>query len=316
MKKVLKILGILLGVLVLLIGLTAAWVSLTDIPTHEVKELAITVPTDSASVARGQVIVESVCGHCHRSEKGTLEGRQFFPPDAGFGALWSGNITNHPTAGIGKYSDGEIAYLLRTGIKNDGKLAGPFMYYPSLSDEDIGAIIAYLRSDAPTLAASDAVRKSDYSLLAKALMKFGAIGPLPNDGQPVAKPSVTDQIAYGKYLAEPVYDCYACHSANFQTNNPLEPDQSVGYMAGGNLVPNWEWKDIPSRNITPHAEQGIGGWSYEDFVKAVKSGIRPDGSALSDAMPRYALVSEEDMQAMFAYFNSIPAAESNPVLGQ
>ncbi len=309
MKRILKILGILLGVIVLAIAGIAAWISLTDLPDYPVQNLSISLPSDSLSLAMGKSIVENTCAHCHRGEDGKLSGKLFSPESEGFGEIWSGNLTNHPTLGLGRYQDGEIAYLLRTGVKRDGKLAGPFMMYPNLSDEDLAAVIAYLRSDAPSVQASEAKRTTKYSFLAKALIKLGAFKPLEYTGKPVPKPPKSDPIAYGRYLATAVYECSSCHSSSFETYNVVEPEKSPGYFVGGNPIADHDFKLTPSRNITPHQESGIGKWTLEQFQAAVRSGVRPDGATLSVAMPRIPL-SDEEMSAIWAYLRTVPALET------
>ncbi|MFM9949104.1 MAG: c-type cytochrome [Saprospiraceae bacterium] len=306
MKRILKILGVLLGVIVLAIAGIAAWVSFSDMQVYPVQSLPVNLSVDSASLARGKSMVENTCAHCHRGEDGKLSGRLFSTESEGFGDVWSPNITNHPTLGLGRYQDGEIAYLLRTGVKRDGKLAGPFMQFPNLSDEDVAAVIAYLRSDAPSVQASEAKHVSKYSFLAKALYKLGVFKPMPYEGKPIATPPKADQIAYGRYLAVAVYECYSCHSASFETNNVLEPEKSPGFFAGGNPIADHDFNHTPSRNITPHPEDGIGKWTLDQFQLAVRAGARPDGAILSHAMPRLAL-SEEEMNAIWAYLRTVPA---------
>ncbi len=309
MKRILKILGVLLGVIVLAIAGIAAWVSLSDMPVYPVQKLPVNLSVDSASLARGKNIVENHCAHCHRGDDGKLSGRLFSPESEGFGEIWSGNITNHPTLGLGRYQDGEIAYLLRTGVKRDGKLAGPFMMFPNISDEDLAAVIAYLRSDAPSVQASDEKHATKYSFLAKALIKLGAFKPLPYEGKPIITPPTSDQVAYGRYLAVAVYECYSCHSASFETNNVLEPEKSPGYFAGGNPISDHDFKQTPSRNITPHPEQGIGKWTPEQFQMAVRAGVRPDGSVLTMSMPRFSMP-EEELSAIWAYLRTVPALQA------
>ncbi|MDZ4680125.1 MAG: hypothetical protein SH848_17390 [Saprospiraceae bacterium] len=77
MKRILKILGALLGVLVLAIAGIAAWIGLTDMPDYPVQTLPVNLSVDSASLARGKNMVENTCAHCHRGEDGKLSGRLF-----------------------------------------------------------------------------------------------------------------------------------------------------------------------------------------------------------------------------------------------
>lgn len=311
MKKSLKIIGIVIGIIVLAIAGLAAWVSFTDLPVYEVRNLPVQVPTDSLSLARGEKIVELVCASCHRSEDGLLNGRLFSPESEGFGELWSGNLTRHPTAGLGRYQDGEIAWLLRTGIKRDGHLAGPFMMYPHLSDEDLAAVIAYLRSDAPSLQASGVVRKSRQSFLARALFKIGVFKPLPFEGKPQPTPEPSDQLAYGRYLATARYECSSCHSASFETYNVMEPEKSPGFMGGGNPIPDLKFNYVSSRNITPDPETGIGKWTREEFKVAIQNGIRPDKSPLTFNMPRFSMLTDEEIDAIWAYLQTVPALNTS-----
>lgn len=307
MKKFLKIAAVVFGILLLIIAGVATWVNFSAPKIHSVSTFEVKSPMDSLSLARGGKIVETICAYCHRSDNGILEGKMFAKADSPFGELWSGNITNHPTKGLGRYSDGELAYLLRTGIKKDGHFAGPFMPFVGLADEDLASVIAYLRSGSPSSKASEATHVSHPSFLLKALYKFGAISPLPYDGKPIEAPAPSDELAYGRYLATAVYQCYDCHSGSFETNNPFEPESSPRYFGGGNLCEDPDFNVVPSPNITPHPELGIGQWSEADFYKAIKGGIRPDGTALSVAMPRFALLDSVEVKAIWSYLRTVPA---------
>ncbi|MEZ4958435.1 MAG: hypothetical protein R2830_01325 [Saprospiraceae bacterium] len=305
MKKFIKIAGVGLTILTLVIAGVLTWVNLSSLPTYPVQAIDIQVPKDSLSIAKGRKIAETVCAYCHRSENGVLDGRMFTKPDSDFGEIWAGNLTHHAN-GLNRYSDGELAYLLRTGIKRDGKFLGPFMLFPTMSDKDLGSLIAYLRSDAPSLQASEAVHTTNYSLLAKALMKFGALKPMTYEGKAVEAPSNTNKVAYGRYLATSNYMCYECHSGSFETNDVLVPENSVRYFGGGSPVDDMDFNIITSPNLTPHPEHGIGQWTYEQFKMAVTSGIRPDGRALSTAMPRFALLDDAELDAIWAYLKTVP----------
>ena len=291
-------------------ALLAAWIKFTDLPTYEVKNVDISLPTDSASIYQGGRMVETMCAYCHRSEDGVLNGKLFSPESEGFGEIWSGNITRHPTLGLGRYKDGELAYLLRTGIKNDGKLAGPFMLFPNISDHDMASVIAYLRSDAPSLTASDAERKSSRSFMLKALLKIGIFKPLPLDTSPKLAPDTTDKVAYGKYISTALFDCSGCHSLSFETHNILEPEKTPGFMGGGNVILDDNFKKVKSRNITPHPEYGIGKWNIDQFKNAVRDGIRPDGTTLNAVMPKLAILTDHEIESIWAYLQTVPPLET------
>ena len=102
-------------------------------------------------VAQGEKIASVQCMVCHRGSDGKLSGRllQELPPE--FGEIpHSANITQSKEHGIGKWTDAEIAYLLRTGVKPDGQFLPVYMpKFPHLSDEDLRSVIALLHSDKP-----------------------------------------------------------------------------------------------------------------------------------------------------------------------
>ncbi|MCF8239302.1 MAG: cytochrome c [Saprospiraceae bacterium] len=310
MKKVLKFLGILVGVLLFILIAIAAWIQFGSQSTYEPQAVAFAQTTDSLTLANGRKIVENVCAYCHRGEDGTLSGN-LFSKDEGFGTVYAANITRHQTAGIGRYSDAELATLLRTGLKRDGHYAGPFMMFPNLSQDDLNGIITYLRSDVPSTTPSETVHTNEHSFIAKALYKLGVFKPIAVSKEIKPTPPATDTLAYGKYLALSRYECYACHSADFQTNDIEHPENSVGFMAGGNPIHDRDFQFVVSRNITPHPEQGIGLWTKDQFEMALRSGVRPDGRLLSTAMPRLAALDADEVNAIWAYIQSLPAKETN-----
>ncbi|MCB0572597.1 MAG: c-type cytochrome [Phaeodactylibacter sp.] len=317
MKKTLKIAGIGFGILLSIVLIAAAWVQFTPMPVYDVVPPVVQLPTDSASLAKGKKVVELLCAHCHLGDDGKMSGRLFSPASDPFGEIWSANITQHPTKGIGRYTDGELAYLMRTGINRDGRIVGYMMCHPNMSDEDLASIVAYLRSGADIMQPSEAVHPAPAylsSFMVKALIKFGVFKPLPYDGKPISAPPATEQVAYGRYLATEFYECYTCHSANFETNNLLEPEKSPGYFAGGNPVPDEAFNTCISPNITPSKEHGIGNWTEDQFLVAVKSGTRPDGTLLQHQMPRFATLDDTEVRAIWAYLRTVPPVEESPLL--
>ncbi|KAF7600667.1 MAG: cytochrome C [Candidatus Dactylopiibacterium carminicum] len=103
--------------------------------------------------------------------------------------------------------------------------------------------------------------------------------------------ATADLVARGRYLAV-AGDCMACHTA--QGGQPF-----VGGLAIGTPLGN-----IYSTNITPAQGSGIGGYTLEDFQRALRQGVRKDGARLYPAMPyvSYATITDEDVAALYAYF--------------
>ncbi len=115
------------------------------------------------------------------------------------------------------------------------------------------------------------------------------------------------RMAFGKYIAHGMVNCYDCHSADFKTNDPLEPTKSAGYMGGGNKLLNLEGEVIHAPNITMDKESGLGNWTEEEFIKAVKYGQRPNGGeAIQYPMLKLTQLTDEEVSAIWAYLKTVP----------
>ncbi|MCC6412494.1 MAG: hypothetical protein IT270_12595 [Saprospiraceae bacterium] len=312
MKKALKILGYFLLALLVIVACFAAYIQVAPFPTYEAKMPVFVVASDSAHIAEGRRIVLTKCGYCHRSPEGTLSG-DLWGDDPMFGKIWAANLTHHPTAGIGNYTGGELAYLLRTGIKKDGKFAGPFMMFPTMTDEDLASVIAFLKSDAPEVQPSDWQKPpAQLTFLAKMWLKV-LVKPSEYSDKPIVTPSPADSIAYGKYLTTSKWECSLCHSESFETYNHFEPEKSPGYLGGGNLVGKKNEKPVPSANLTPDKETGLGNWTLEQFSDAVRYGKRPDGRAMNHAMPPFAVLTDAEVSAIWQYLKTTPPLKNKVV---
>jgi mono/diheme cytochrome c family protein len=306
MRKLLKILGIILGVIVLLLAIGAATVHFGGIPAYEVKAPDLKIQADSAMIAEGKRLSAMVCNNCHIGANGKLEGAYMADMPAAFGKAWSANITHHPDSKLAGYTDGELAFLLRTGIKRDGSYAPPWMQkFPHLSDYDLHSIIAYLRSEQPELEPSDKTQPPcEPSFFTKFLCRV-AFKPLPYPEQEI-KPPPGDKVALGKYIATAKVECYSCHSASFETINIMEPEKTPGYFGGGNPLNDKEGNLIPSANLTMDKETGIGNWTEDQFVEAVRFAKRPDGKPIRYPMVPFAAMTDEEARAIWAYLQTIP----------
>lgn len=306
MKKVFKVTAYVLGGFLLLIGLAALFFQFRGLPRAEVKAPDLNIQADSAMLARGAMLVHSTCTHCHRGPNGSLEGK--FMADAGpLGVFYAPNITHHPSSALSKYSDGELAYLLRTGVKRDGYVSLPYMpRFAEMSDQDLHSIIAYLRSDAPVMEASDKPSTpQQYTLLTKAVGSM-MMQTLPYPEKPVVAPPLSEQVAYGRYLVTNVLECYGCHSSSFETNNIAHPEKSEGFLGGGNPIEDEDRNIVLSANITPDPQHGIGSWNADQLVACVKTGRRPDGTMVSSAMPKFSAIPDEEIRAIWAYLQTVP----------
>ncbi len=313
MKKFFKVLLIIVGVLVLIIGIFAAYISMRSIPKYAItKKVDIKVDVTPARVERGTKLASMLCRSCHYNDATKkFTGREMTEAPQ-FGKLFSANITQNADAGIGKWSDGDIIYLLRTGLKPDGQYIPPYM--PKLihiSDEDLFSIVAFLRSGNDWVQPNPIrMPATQPSFLTKFLVTIGAMKPFDYPTASIPEPDTTDIVKWGKYIACYQYECYACHSKDFATNDYYTPEKSPGYFAGGNKMFTLEGKAIYSLNITMDKTTGIGNWTEDQFVTAVKSGVMPDGSpALHYPMQPYINLTDKEVKAIYAYLKTVPVIQ-------
>lgn len=254
----------------------------------------------ATSVERGKYLMQGVvaCGNCHFQrgpqgdplfDKGLSGGMVFDEPPF---KAYAANITPDAQTGIGKWTDAQLAMAIREGIRPDKTVIGPPMpiqFYRNMSDDDLAAIIAYLRAQP---AVANAVPKSQYRI------------PLPpNYGPPVKAlkaPAPTDQLRHGKYLAD-IGHCMECHTP--RDGKGMLRMSRVG--AGGQEF-NGPWGRSVSSNLTPHPS-GLNGWSDAQIASAVREGVNRDGKPYKPPMAFgfYKSISDADMAALTAYLRSL-----------
>ncbi|HEY5900613.1 MAG TPA: c-type cytochrome [Burkholderiales bacterium] len=266
---------------------------------------AFTAGTSAAAedklLARGTYLMNSIvaCGNCHvqRGEKGQplldrgLSGGMLFDEEP-FKA-YAPNITPDAETGIGKWTDAQLAKAIREGIRPDGTVIGPpmpIMFYRGMADEDLKAIVAYLRAQP---AVKHAVPKSEYRI--KLPPSYG-----PEIKKKIAAPSRKDPVKYGAYLAGPAGHCLDCHTPWVKGVPDLK---RAG--AGGNPF-RGPWGVSVARNLTPH-ESGLKGWTDAEIARAIREGVRKDGTPLKPPMAFgwYRNIDDADMKALVAYLRSM-----------
>jgi len=311
MKKIVKILIIFVLVVVVVIGAGAAFISIRGIPKYEVKVPSIpNVEVTPERVERGEKIASMLCRNCHfNSETGKLTGRRLEDaPD--FGEIYSKNITQDKEIGIGSWTDAQLIYFIRTGIHPmTGQYVPPYMVKLShISDEDMGSIIAYLRSDRDEVQPSKTeLPDTKPSFLTKALSNF-VFKPFPYPEKEIPSPDTGNAQEWGKYLALYQLECYTCHSKDFAKVDFYSPEKSLGFFGGGNeqlRTPDGK-KQILSLNITPDEETGIGSWTEEQFSNAVRNAIVPSGPALRQPMMPFVRLTDSEVHALYTYLRTVP----------
>ena len=293
MKKVLKWIGIVLGSLIgliLLAGIVLYFVGNARLnKTYDFPPSNITLPTDAASIEVGKHRAEILCEGCHGKDLGGVNGWFDAPP---IGNIDSANLTSGEGGVGGAFSTEDYVRAIRHGIDREGK---PIFMVAAvstahLSDEDLGAIIAYIKTVPPV---DHKVTERHFTPLAKILLAAGVLDKLPaetvsHDVHVAAPPKgVTPE--YGEYLVN-TNDCHLCHGP--QLNGDDFPDPTI--------------KKI-SPNLTPGGELGF--WKEEDFINALRTGKTPGGHELDpEFMPwkNYALFTDDELKAIWAYLQSLP----------
>jgi hypothetical protein len=307
MKRVLRILLIIVGVFVILVGGFVAFIAIKGIPKYTAENFQLKVISSPERVEKGKHLSAMLCNGCHLNPNtGKLTGRKMDEVTM-FGAVYSRNITNDPEHGIGKYTDGQLAYLLRTGIRPDGRFLPVMAKLQKMSDEDLQSVIAFLRSDNDWVK-PDPTQNTDskYSFLTKFLTNMKILKPMPFY-KSVPEPDTTNKVKWGEYVSLYRVECYTCHSKDFKTDDFINPEKSKGFFGGGNKFDMPDGSKIYSMNLTMDEETGIGRWSEDEFVKAVKTGIVPNGQpALRPPMIPFAYLSDSEVKAVYAYLKTIP----------
>jgi mono/diheme cytochrome c family protein len=222
-----------------------------------------------------------------------LAGNAVVEDNPAFRAVAS-NITPDRATGIGTWTDAQLVRAIREGIRPNGRLIGPPMpiaLYRGLADDDVAAIVAYLRT---VPAVSNVAETSAYHI------------PLPPDYGPpvgpVTAPPRGDAAAYGWYLASAVGHCIECHS-------PMGPGGQRNFtkIGAGGQVFSGPWGTSMAANITSSATHGLGDWSNAEIERAVRHGISRHGRELNPPMgfAYYARISTPDMAALLAYLRTL-----------
>jgi mono/diheme cytochrome c family protein len=267
-------------------------------------------------LARGKYLAVNVAGciDCHSQRDFTKYSGPVVPGTEGMGGfvfdekiglpgkLYAKNITPDPETGIGTWTDDEILRALTQGINKNGDTLFPLMPYPHLNaaaKDDLMAIIAYIKTLKPIRNAVPARQ-----LMMPIAMAYPGpmLKPSVDSNQ---RPSASDQVAYGAYMAN-LADCGTCHSPLTQQG----PDMSRMYAGGyrfdlGSFVVN-------SANITPDSATGIGTWTEDQFMskftpyreeKNYNFAVGKENTIMPVSL--YAGMTDADLKAIYAYLRTV-----------
>lgn len=320
LKRIGKILAILVGAVVLLVlGLvgyvetqSSARLSFPDTPMPDIR-----ASQDPAVIARGRDLVYGVahCASCHATiEREKPEKLLRSPALAGglllappFGHFRPSNLTPDRETGIGDWTDAELARVIRTGVRKNGELSifmkigvGP------ISDEDLTAIVSYLRSIAPV---RREIPPSEPNFVARALVTFVDFGPdTDGDIEHVAE-AAEPSVERGRYLVNGPGACLGCHSSSDPTAGfSLVPGKELagGDVMPGELDPSME---LAAPNLTPDPTTGRAGqWTEDVFIARLRG-----GRTITDSiMPWecYTKMSDSDARSIYRYLRTVPAVHN------
>jgi cytochrome c553 len=277
-----------IGLLLLAIIVPYVVVELRLRRVHQLPDENLDIKMDQVSIARGEHLVEVLmgCTDCHGD---SLSGKYLFD-DAMFGRIAAINLTPGK-GGVGSTNqDADWEHAIRHGVGSDGK---PLIYvmsslYHNVGDEDLADMIAYLKNLPPV---DNELPPTTVGLLSRLLvLTDSSLLPaqiIQHDHGEIIVPNPGATIEYGQYLATA---CKICHGADF-----------TGRLSvGGGL------------NLTLAGD--LSQWTEDDFRRALRTGYTPEGHRLvEDEMPwrRIGNLSDEELQALWLYLQSLPAVQGS-----
>jgi cytochrome c2 len=286
-NPILKWTGVVVGSVFTLIVSLVAVLSLVAIikyynPPHQaVKEMQ--VQGTQEQIARGQHLASAFCVECHSTTKdfpmtGGVDVGKDLPVN--LGSFYSANLT--PAGPLKDWTDGEIFRALRDNVDKDGKrlvmMGGTNVRY--ISDEDLMAIIAYLRSQEAV--ENQTPQPLDQpNFLALLMSGAGLIPDRPLVEAPIVAPKKEATAEYGQFMTT-FLDCKSCHGAKLSGG-----DSPVGPKG-------------PSLRV-------VKGWTQEEFIQTLRTGVDPTGHPLKPVMPWRSTgrLDDVELSALYQYLISL-----------
>lgn len=269
-----------------------------------------TTSVSGEQIARGEYLsLAGNCASCHTvSDEGYMAGGLAF--ETPFGKVFSTNITPDPETGIGNWTVEQFARSMRQGLGADGEHlypVFPYTYFTRMSDEDIVATFAYLKS-IPAIRKEAVTNELSFPFNMRSLlavwkaMYFDAGAYVENDTK-------STQWNRGAYMVEVLAHCGACHSPR----NFLGAEKVDLAMTGGEYIDK-----VPSGNLRPWSapnltsvSDGLGLWSGEELAAYLATGrnsfVDTFGPMNEVIMNSTRHLHAEDVDAMATYLKELPA---------
>jgi mono/diheme cytochrome c family protein len=295
LKWIAYVLGGIVGLLIIggVVAFTASNGKLGE--TYDVAAHETPVPPDSAALDRGRHLSMIMgCAECH----GENFGGQVLIDEQPFATLYATNLTSGEGGALNRYDDAGLAKAIRHGIRHDGRslIIMPAPEYNHLSDEDVGAIIAWIRRAAPV---DNVTPEPNFGPVGRVLLATGQLDAMlvasliDHDAPHLPAPPAGPTVEYGRYLAR---ICTGCHGPAYAGSTEEGP--------GGTP---------PALNLTPAGRPGS--WTVEQFITAMRTGVTPNGYELDPvAMPWGAIgqATDVELEAIHRFLQSLPPAQPEP----
>jgi hypothetical protein len=315
MKPFLRIVGIVVLGVVALAAVGAGWLMWKKPAQRPAPELRVEITPER--VARGKYLVRHVgiCLDCHSARTGQWGLPFDLTREGAYGLVWdekmhfpgrvaAANLTPDLETGLGVWSDGEVIRAIREGVDRNGKALFPIMpygHYRTMSDDDVTAIVAYLRTLKP-IRYERPEKSLDMPL--PIVEKF-----LPQPLQAsVLAPGKSDHLAYGRYLTT-IAACAECHTPEDDRGRPLP---GMEYAGGWEMhMPGFR---VVTANITPHPDTFMGQATKEEFIGRFRAfaGFTPEtapeaSKGRNTVMPwiAYSGMTDEDLGAIYDYLKTV-----------
>ncbi len=273
----------------------------------------VTASTDSAVIARGHYVVRVVapCAGCHGdpSQRAAYVSGADVPLVGGFGfdippgQFYTRNLTSDSATGLGSVSDKAIARALRFGVGHDGRALLPFMEMQGLADDDLRAVVSYLRTQP---AVHNEVPPHHYNILGKVVRATVLSKPVGPSATPLAQAPHGASVETGHYLVESVALCWSCHTERSQMTGAFTGPRyggTKGFKESYDTARTWS-----PPNITSDPETGrLGKMNEDQFVARFRQGRVIPGSPMP--WQAFSKMNEEDLRAIYKYLKTVPAVK-------
>jgi cytochrome c553 len=287
MKRLLRWIGITLGALVVLALIASGLIYVRSERilgrTYEVPTVRVSVPNDAAAVREGErlVAVRGCFTDCHGRQG---EGRVMFDQP-----MIARIVAPNLTSAVHRYNDAQLAGIIRQGVRPDGRslLIMPSEAYVALTDEDLGRILAYLRSVPAVEGPGPSVSAGPLGRLGLAAGQFKTAAQLIADA-PAPPQATGDEASLGRYLAWTT--CAACHGTDLRgSSNP---------------------------DFTSPTLQVVAAYSAESFLRLMRTGVALGDRQLPvmgpQARQNLKFLTDAEIAALYAYLRALPEAAQRP----